>query len=72
MTRKLRQVNGSVYGFIITGYPDIFTARIDLNHIAQWCKDTYGNEYETWNILDGCVFTFTNDEDAMAFKLRWL
>jgi len=43
-----------------------------INEVATWCKETFGNEYETWNI-DASVsaFIFEKDDEAMAFKMRW-
>ena len=44
-----------------------------INEIVIWCKKVYNNEYETWDFKsNGCVFTFKKEEDAVAFKLRWL
>ncbi len=54
-------------------YTDTEATRIFVNDLAIWCKETFGNEYETWNIdWSGCTFIFDKREDAMAFKLRWL
>ena len=46
---------------------------VEIATMAGWCKRTFENEYETWNIdHTGCRFIFENIEDAMAFKLRWM
>jgi len=43
-----------------------------INEIVVWCKETFGNDYETWNFRpNGCVFNFEKEAEAMAFKLRW-
>ena len=43
-----------------------------VNEVTTWCKETYGNEYETWDFKAvGCLFTFEKEADAVAFKLRW-
>lgn len=48
-------------------------SRIFINEIASWCKKTFGNEYETWDIdSSGCTFIFQRKEDAMIFKLKWV
>ena len=47
--------------------------RDTINEIATWCKETFGNDYETWNIDNsGSTFIIDNEEDIVAFKLRWL
>jgi len=38
---------------------------IDENIKGWW-------EFEGWNTGDMCLISFTRDEDAMVFKLRWL
>jgi hypothetical protein len=44
-----------------------------INEIATWCKVTFGNEYETWDIgPTGADFSFTNTNHEMLFKLRWV
>lgn len=45
--------------------------------IRNWCIENFGkaNERETWSLLAnndvGGEIYFQNEEDAMAFKLRW-
>lgn len=43
-----------------------------LNYVAGWCKDMTSNEYETWNIIDGCCFSFDEDEHRTLFMLQWV
>jgi hypothetical protein len=44
-----------------------------INEVAQWCKATFRNEYESWDIVGGgTAFVFYNDEELMLFKLRWV
>ena len=45
----------------------------------KWCEEEFGNErvdYSTWQALGnnelGADFYFENEEDAIAFKLRWV
>lgn len=48
------------------------TAMEFINEVAQWCKKTFGNEYESWDIVGGgTAFVFYEDEELMLFKLRW-
>lgn len=37
-----------------------------------WLKENYINDFEFRLIWPLISFTFTNSEDAVAFKLRWL
>jgi len=44
-----------------------------VNEVTTWCKETYGNEYETWDFKSiRCLLVFDKIEDAVAFKLRWI
>ena len=48
----------------------------------EWCNDQFGYEDNTWNrkvtqisgmtFIHSEIFYFDNEEDAVAFKLRWL
>ena len=44
-----------------------------INEVAKWCKETFENEYETWNFeASSCTFMINKEEDIIAFKLRWM
>lgn len=44
-----------------------------INDVATWCKVTFGNEYETWDIgPSGADFSFKDINHEMLFKLRWV
>lgn len=44
--------------------------------ILEWCIENFGKSNPTWTLLAnndiGGELYFKNEEDAMAFKLRWL
>lgn len=44
-----------------------------INEVVNWCKKTFGNDYETWDFKsNGCIFSFEKEAEALAFKLRWM
>lgn len=43
------------------------------NQFVKWCFDNCNGFYRfNWLTNEGCDITFVNEEDAVAFKLRWL
>lgn len=57
----------------LANYHEMAVLRAYVNEVATWCKEAFGNEYETWDIdCSGSTFIFEKDEDAMAFKMRWV
>jgi hypothetical protein len=38
--------------------------------ISEWCRENVGISSNDWDYFDG-KFLFKNEEDAIAFKLRW-
>ena len=56
----------------------------NANEIIAWCKDTFGPKHrKRWGFSNGTgldaswlqyppTIFINNDEDAMAFKLRWI
>lgn len=61
------------YGF---AYNEPTSLKDWLNsEIAIWCFDTFGDEGERWLCATGVGghgYAFRNEEDAIAFKLRWM
>jgi hypothetical protein len=63
---------------------DVFIKRPahDYNEVKDWCRDNIGSDwwtdekYGTWswavNHLDEVVYSFTHEQDAVMFKMRWL
>jgi len=48
---------------------------ITIDEIHHWLHLEFGMINRDWDWefkANDCVFTFEKDEDAMAFKLRWL
>ena len=67
----------SDYGYFIRteGLPD------EYREIRNWCNEFIGEEDQKWKYLGGrtadnskpCgTWCFTNEQDLIAFKLRWL
>lgn len=42
------------------------------DEVYSWLLNDIGPRYSTWDWYNNDIFTFSNETDAMAFKLRWL
>lgn len=60
---------GFAYGFFFETYKD-------HDEIEIWCEETFGVNGERWGIRTypyGLpIYCFRDEEDAVAFKLRWV
>lgn len=70
--------------FTIPTKVDHFHLRDDWKTMNKWCAENFGPEAQdvytdvwewtdgNWKQFYGGYFSFINEEDAIAFKLRWL
>lgn len=50
---------------------EIISYRSTVKQAKEWCISMFGNQNESWQLIDNARFRFKNDQDALAFKIMW-
>lgn len=61
------------YGY--NSYPPVGPTKVEIDEMKKWCRENVGDN--RWNYYGAyrkvpCMFRFKEEEDLLAFKLRFL